>query len=87
MTFDQNVMDLPVEGIDNISGKKVQLGKVISQHWNTGIALIDIPKMDKLGGNAKYTIAGHRPMIWSPTWLDMIRAPMKDIINEEEIIE
>jgi len=23
MTFDQNVMDLPVEGIDNISGKKV----------------------------------------------------------------
>ena len=71
-SFTDDLKEFAVEG-ENASGKRVSLGKILSQQWNCGIALIDISKVDKLGGNTKYFIGDKRAIIWQPTWLDMER--------------
>jgi len=69
--FNNKLQDLTFTGEDQ--NKEVKLGKVISQYYNCGIALIDISKVDKLGGNALYRLGDHRAVVWQPTWLDMVR--------------
>jgi hypothetical protein len=71
--FNLDIKKLPLTGED-ISGNLVRLGKVVSQNSNIGLALVDINKLDALGGNAKYTIGNYRVIVWQPEWLDMVRS-------------
>jgi len=72
--FTGDLVDQEVEGHDTITGKVVKLGKIVSSQLNCGIALVDLSKVDKLGGNTRYSVgSSHRAIIWSPTWLDIVR--------------
>ena len=68
--FKQAVLNVPVVGEDS-AGNMVPLGKVLTQINNIGIAMVDINKLDSLGGNAKYTIGSNRAVVWHPDWLEI----------------
>jgi|TARA_B110000305_G_C19280131_1_gene558820 hypothetical protein len=40
--------------------------------YNTGIAQIDITKLDNLGANAHYKLDDYRVLLWQPMWLNMV---------------
>ena len=52
--------------------KPIKLGKVLVNKWNTGIAQIDITKLDNLGANAHYKLDDYRVLLWQPMWLNMV---------------
>ena len=62
--------DLDLKGEQIVSqGKK--LGKILTNKFNCGIALVDINKVDKLGANLEYNVSDYRVLLWQPMWLDM----------------
>lgn len=42
---------------------------MLVNHKNIGIALLDLDKMDKYGGNKAYFLDDFRVLTWQPTWL------------------
>ena len=56
---------------DTETAETVKLGKVIKNHGNCGIAMIDIGKLDNLGGNTIYKMSGFRILMWQPEWLEI----------------
>ena len=52
--------------------KSIKLGKVLVNKYNTGIAQIDITKLDNLGANAHYKLDDYRVLLWQPMWLNMV---------------
>ena len=46
-----------------------KIGKMIVNHKNIGVALLDIEKIDSLGGNKAYFLDDFRLLTWQPSWL------------------
>jgi hypothetical protein len=49
---------------EEIHGGGMKIGKVIANKYNTGIALIDITKLDKIGANAEFKMDDYRVILW-----------------------
>ena len=52
----------------------MKIGKVLTNKYNCGIALVDMTKLDKIGTNAEYRLDDYRVIIWQPMWLDMVHS-------------
>jgi hypothetical protein len=42
----------------------MKIGKILSQKYNCGIALVDMTKLDQIGANAEYKLDDYRVIIW-----------------------
>lgn len=75
-------------GEEILDAKGRKLGKVIAAERNTGIAMVDLNRLNTNGPNHEYTLCGNlRTYLWQPLWLDMaLRTPEEDaeIQKEEE---
>ena len=63
-SFDIDVKGEKILGIGTEQKKPLSLGKILTNKYNTGIALIDLTKLDKLGSNAKYNLDDYRLILW-----------------------
>jgi hypothetical protein len=50
--FDIDVKGEKIVGTGTTQTKPIKLGKILTSKYNTGIALVDLTKLDKLGSNA-----------------------------------
>mmetsp|Transcript_19163 Transcript_19163/g.32667 ORF Transcript_19163/g.32667 Transcript_19163/m.32667 type:complete len:87 (-) Transcript_19163:137-397(-) len=66
--------------------KTLKLGKVIQNKFNSGIALIDMTKLDKLGANAVYNLSDYKALLWQPMWLDL-KIDEENGVKPEENLE
>ena len=74
--IDRN-FDLPIVS-EIIQGGGMKIGKVLTNKFNCGIALVDVTKLDKIGANAEYKLDDYRVIIWQPMWLDMVHSKKLD---------
>ena len=51
------------------SKKPVKLGKVLTNRYNSAVALLDASKMDKLGPDATYHLSDYQVIVWQAPWL------------------
>lgn len=83
-SFTDNISTLVVTGTDNTTKQQITLGKILTQRNNIGIAVVDITKVDKLGGNTKFNIGPYRALMWQPIWLDAVKSRKYQETNDNQ---
>ena len=63
-SFDIDVKGEVIQGRGTGQKKDIKLGKVLRSKYNTGIALVDLTKLDKVGSNAEYILDDYRLILW-----------------------
>ena len=73
---DHNFSD-DIEGTQITNKKGKRLGKVITNHRNIGVAMVDLTKLDLNDYNG-YKLEGEQVVLWQPCWMDDIIIPEMD---------
>ena len=66
-----------IEGTQITNKKGKRLGKVITNHKNIGVAMVDLTKLDQNDFNG-YKLEDQKVVFWQPCWMEDIVIPEMD---------